>query len=274
MIDVFIIVLGTLLNAVFIFGGFWQSQGVYKEGDNYCSEKCDKAEIPKTFWNKAIHDPIALFTLGILFFNGLLVYVTFRLVHSTNQLWESGERTFEASQRAFVYIDGFNYELTTAADAKVVDIDSLEERYKKCPELCIARFAVQPRLRNSGNTPTRNMIVKLGWRGPFGDIPPDYTKIICENKLFIGPQAIEPVGNMVEIPPARGIVDWEMKPCLGAEPIIFFWGRADYEDMFGTPHFVEWCHTLRFERHKASKEMSASFIQWGEHNRTDEDNPA
>ena len=52
--------------------------------------------------------------------------------------------------------------------------------------------------------------------------------------------------------------------------MIFIYGRADYDDVFGHHHFVQWCYTLRFERHQGEK-VRASFIQWGEYNRTDED---
>ena len=50
---------------------------------------------------------------------------------------------------------------------------------------------------------------------------------------------------------------------------MFVWGRADYEDVYGTPHFVQWCYNVRFERHTVEK-LRAHFIQWGEYNRSDE----
>ena len=38
---------------------------------------------------------------------------TFTLWVATDQLAKSGQRIFEATERAFVFLDGFNYELTT-----------------------------------------------------------------------------------------------------------------------------------------------------------------
>jgi hypothetical protein len=73
---------------------------------------------------------------------------------------------------------------------------------------------------------------------------------------------------VIEMPPAGAIVDWSWSS-RGDEPLILIWGRADYDDVFGKHHFVEWCYRLRFERHKGER-MSAGFIQWGEHNRSDE----
>jgi hypothetical protein len=55
---------------------------------------------------------------------------------------------------------------------------------------------------------------------------------------------------------------------VGDEPPVFIWGRADYDDIFGSHHFIEWCYRLRFERHTGER-MSAGFIQWGDYNRSD-----
>jgi hypothetical protein len=38
---------------------------------------------------------------------------TFTLWLASDKLWRSGQATFEASKRAFVFLDGFNFELTT-----------------------------------------------------------------------------------------------------------------------------------------------------------------
>src|SRR5262252_5366838 len=43
---------------------------------------------------------------------------TFTLWVATDQLAKSGQRIFEATERAFVFLDGFDYELTLASDRK------------------------------------------------------------------------------------------------------------------------------------------------------------
>jgi hypothetical protein len=78
----------------------------------------------------------------------------------------------ETTERAFVYLDGFNVELTTAVDGKI-DLAFLPEWYRSDPGLYITRFAVSPRWKNGGNTPTRNMTIQVNWRGPIASIPPD-----------------------------------------------------------------------------------------------------
>ncbi len=76
------IVLGTLLNGAFIFAANSQ----HDKANCQASQENGVTEHPKLFWQRVTQDPIALFTLGILFFNGLLVYVTYRLVISTKVL--------------------------------------------------------------------------------------------------------------------------------------------------------------------------------------------
>lgn len=219
-------------------------------------------------------------------FTIVLAISTIGLWLATIDLYRAGERQLElltrtadiseraliTTERAFVFIDGFDYELSLATDNKSgPDYENLPEWYKSFPELYITRFAIQPRWKNGGNTPTKNMTIRVNWRGPSGEMPP--TKYVYRGEpaipFFLGPQATQP-GEVIVIPPALKLVDWEMNP-VPPEPMILIWGRADYEDVFGRNHFVEWCYRLRFSRPGAATErMRATFIQWREYNRTDE----
>jgi hypothetical protein len=195
---------------------------------------------------------------------------TYTLWRATTEQAHLTREALETTERAFVFLDGFNVELTTAADSKVVELEYLPERYRSDPDLYITRFAVQPRWKNGGNTPTKRMTIQINWRGPPLPLPPDYEYRDGKQPFFLAPRAIEP-SDVIEIPSAMSLVDNEMHPVRAVAPIILIWGRADYEDVFGKTHFVQWCHRLRFERHDGEK-MRAGFIQWGDYNRTDEDN--
>lgn len=196
----------------------------------------------------------------------IIAAFTFTLWRSTDKLWTAGQEIFEAGERAFVFLEGFDIELTTAANAKVIKIDELPERYRSDPDLYISRFAVLPRWKNSGNTPTRKMTIQVNWRGPKGPIPPDYIYGNPPEPFFLAPKTVEP-SALVEMPGAAVLIDWALRPA-GVEPIVFIWGRADFEDVFGKKHFIEWCRRLRFDRHDGKK-LRASFIQWGDYNRSD-----
>jgi len=198
----------------------------------------------------------------------IVAFFTFTLWRSTDKLWKAGRDALEATERAFIFIDGFNYELTTALDAKIEPANLLE-RYRSDPGFYITRFAAQPKWKNIGNTPTKKMTIRVDWRGPLGPVPPDYVYKNPPEPFFLAPKAIEP-SVFIEMPGVQALVDYGMNP-LGDPPLMFIWGRADYEDIFKRPHFIEWCYCVRLDRHDGKK-LRASFIQWGEYNRTDEDN--
>lgn len=198
----------------------------------------------------------------------VIAWFTFTLKQSTDRLWKVGQDDLETTERAFVFIDGFNPEITTAADVKVPNIENLPLRYRDIPGLYLTRFAIQPRWKNSGNTPTRHMKIQTSWRGPPGPIPPNYDYQNIPKPFFLAPKATEASG-FIEMNQAAQLIDWGLNP-IGDPPMFFIWGRADYEDVFNAPHFVEWCYEVRFERHDG-KILRAGFIQWGDYNRTDED---
>src|ERR1700730_6567492 len=72
---------------------------------------------------------------------------TFTLWGSPDRLWKAGKEPLDVTECAFVYLDGFNHELTTASDSKI-EPEKLPERYRDDPELYITRFAVQPKWKN------------------------------------------------------------------------------------------------------------------------------
>jgi hypothetical protein len=193
---------------------------------------------------------------------------TFTLWVATDQLAKSGQRIFEATERAFVLLDGFDYELTTDTKGRISH-NLLPAFYLGKSHLFLTRFAMRPRWRNGGNTPTKKMLVKINWQGPPGPILPTHEyKNDSAEPFFLAPKAVEGT-PFLEMPVARALVDHGMGG-LGLPPRIFIWGRADYEDIFGNPHFIEWCHELRLEAHDGDN-LRAGTTQWGEYNRTDED---
>jgi hypothetical protein len=70
------------------------------------------------------------------------------------------------------------------------------------------------------------------------------------------------------MPGGQALIAWAGNP-IAVAPMMFVWGRADYQDVFGGTHFVEWCYQVRFSRPIRSERLRADFIQWGEYNRTD-----
>lgn len=186
------------------------------------------------------------------------------------------EKALATAERAFVFIDGFNVELSTAADTNAPNRDFtwLPQFYQQEPGLWISRFAAQPRWKNGGNTPTAQLTIQTDWRMFHDGFPPNF-EFPYRNPpaaFFLAPRAIEP-SPYLEMPPVQALIEWA-NTLVGVQPMILIWGRADYRDIFDTQHFVEWCYSLQFSRPIRSQRMAANFIQWGNYNRTDRGNPS
>jgi hypothetical protein len=206
---------------------------------------------------------IASFTIVLATFTIFLWFATTEAAKAGYRAASIAQKALVESERAFVFIDGFNVELTTAADLKEAASD-VPECYRANPDVCIRRFAVIPRWKNSGNTPTKEMKIQTSWSSPTGEMS-DYSYRSPPETFFLGPNAVEP-SRVFEVG-ASAIIGWEFHP-VGDPPLVLIWGRADYKDVFDKIHFTEWCYRLRFERHKGRQSpMTASFVQWGDHNR-------
>jgi hypothetical protein len=253
----------------------------YGPRDDPAAYKCSTKENENySFWEKARCDPVAYFTAWLVGFTGVLSISTIGLWWVTWQgsKQQSGdmraalahaEKALGTAERAFVFLDGFNIELTTALDSDAPDYEWLPQRYRQDPGLYITRFAAQPRWKNGGNTPTEQLTIRVNWIGPTGPIGPEYPYRMQPRPFLLAPKAVEP-SDYIDMPGAQALVDWSSNP-VGDSPIIFIWGRADYRDVFRRPHFIEWCYQLRVSRPIRQERMSAAFIQWGDYNRTDND---
>jgi hypothetical protein len=196
---------------------------------------------------------------------------TLALWISTNRLWVAGKEQHAISNRAFVSLDGFDVEITTAADNKSSAALITDAFYKEHPYLKVTRFAAIPRWKNAGSTPTKRMAIEINYESPAKTIPPSYTYKTKSFPFFIGPNSVER-SEPIEITGTQVFIDNVMNGL--PDPPILIWGRAEYDDVFGGgPHFIEWCYRLRYEAHRGER-LGAHFLQWGEYNRSDEDTKA
>jgi len=170
---------------------------------------------------------------------------------------------FKATERAFVFLDGFDYELTTLLDnPRTPTPNGLDENDRG---LFVTRFAAQPKWRNSGNTPTKQMHIQIDWMHfpdyPGPGFPFAYRKLAIP--FFVAPNSIER-SELIEIGSANVLIN----KGLGSAEQILIWGQTQYRDIFETTHFSHWCYRVRFERH-AGGPLRAHFHRWGIYNETD-----
>ena len=189
----------------------------------------------------------------VAIFTGALAGLTYLLWREAIDARLEQMDAFEASERAFVFLADFRIELTLRADSLERDSPGWAGSH-----LVVYRLAAQPVWRNSGKTGTEAMRIGVG----VGEKVPEDFSAIVDTPFFVPPQA-EDGSTFIEIPHANGEID-VTKETTG----IFVYGRAEYDDVFGNPHWIEWCKELRFERHGTDR-TTASFVQKGRHNRAD-----
>jgi hypothetical protein len=198
---------------------------------------------------------------------GAIAIFTLTLWLVTGQAVRDSTKQHAISNRAAVYIDGFSYELTVAGDAK--DNAIFEHLPPGTdPTLFVTRFAVQPRWKNGGNTPTRRMHIYVDWRAP-GETREIGFYRTASSVFFIGPNAIEP-SEFLELHGLNALIQNGEAGILGPIPPMLIWGRAEYEDVFGQVHFFDWCYRIRPECHRGER-LRVGFVQWGEYNGSDKD---
>lgn len=249
-IPIRLIVFATLINVAFIFGSMRGTEGVNQEGQQQRNveryEHRDQKRQPEGFWTLILNHPVEASTILIALFNALLVYVTYRLVRSTNRLWEAGERQIEIAklsadaakaaadalpilERARLYINISDH--TIMASAQVVS-DPFEVRFF---------------FTNYGKTPA--VIIEISYGSYVARVPQDdivYT--VHPEPLssdFIGSR--EETDVIVYYGRTGLATAFDATKLATGEVNVWFYGKVDYADVFGGQHihrFLRRCVTV------------------------------
>lgn len=229
----------------------------------------------------AYHAPIFLFVdshVGLIHANAGMAAFTVFLVMSTMFLWCAVTRRRKSASRGCVYLDGFDHLLVTLRDYRKVHYDAskvmpIHRLYQQYPQLCVLSFAVIPRWKNAGRTPTKNMTIQVDWAPvvddaepttTWGSSRPKFTYHLPPQPFFVPAGAVEN-SESVDIPLAQQIVtDRLIKLPSMPDLQIVIWGRADYQDVFNKHHFIEWCYQIQFSADSLNA-LRVNFIRWHEY---------
>lgn len=198
--------------------------------------------------------------------------------------YRSQNSIYRDQSRAFVSIDGFNTLLFTRADTEGKGIVEIAEGATIEKNLVPTFFSIQPRWKNSGGTPTRNLITFVGWHAFESSLPVDFEFRFTQlpEQHFLGAHAVE-ASSPLEIPTVhvqreiafkcnlRNILSLNSKEYPKVCPYILVWGCAVYDDVFGAHHSSEWCYRVQFSRTPGERLSASGFTQYGPYNRTDHD---
>jgi hypothetical protein len=187
----------------------------------------------------------AVATVFIASFTIVLAVVTNRQARLTKE-------ALVTTQRAFVFME---------------DIEALfSTKWGTDANPSALNFVMAPRWRNSGDTPSRNLTIRVNWQPFDGELPKDFDFPFTDEpiKTLIGPDANEWSKHI-------RISDSDVSKATDGALQIYIWGRADYEDIFrNTPqHFTQFCYRLRF--HRFGREVKVQFVPYSDYNKSDYD---
>jgi hypothetical protein len=215
-----------------------------------------------------VNDPLPLYLRceGIfldqnsVLFTALFTLVIAAFTVSLARIGRGAERNFTQVERAFVYL----------TEIQISPGEIIEDNMP-------LQFSVQPTWRNSGKTPTKNLLIRANWTTHIGDLPADfpYDYTVAPIAAFLGPGAENK--DAVFWIPGDAIADTRK-----ANTNVFMWMRVDYQDIFrdSRPHFTEFCFRVFMTGTMMSATIEDLFpeVHWnvgrthyGPRNRSDED---
>lgn len=176
---------------------------------------------------------------SVAIFSGLLVFVTWRLVTSTNKLWEAAERQIEVARSA------------AAAASENVDISRLSMvasdrayvHYAGCRWISHRDvndgtffWSIRPQWTNSGNTPTREAHVHIRYELLDERLPADYD-FAPNDQAVQTPATLPPKATIFSA--HYNIKGEDLVAIREGRKHFYVWGIAHYRDVFpGTPNRI------------------------------------
>ncbi|MGH6872967.1 MAG: hypothetical protein ACREHE_15835 [Rhizomicrobium sp.] len=211
---------------------------------------------PAVFW-------VALAELFITALGIILIGLTLKW---TRKAVIDNGRQHALTERANIVPGIFNRELSTGADELSKHLKSAlpPPRTIAQAELDVTYFAVQPVWVNTGSTTTEKMKIRVDWCDD--DERPIGSYRYAWQTFFVAPNSVEP-SEFIEMPGLNALIQNGFAGTVThPAPRRLIWGTAEYNDIFGTKHWLRWCYRIRASRPNPGQGLKISLIQWGDYN--------
>jgi hypothetical protein len=232
--------------AIFAMGMLFSSQYPRQAAQSDSSEKSsqttgNKSE-PKGFWESVATDPVAAFTLGLVFVGAFqvgLFYVQLKLIGETLAPAKEAAEAAKLNADALMAAEGAHLYVIVKGD-NITNIFQLAGRYDNSPGMNDSKMnapALQYVLKNYGKTPAMLLHV---WHGISIQKNPGERRTLVARDV-----ALEIIGVGSESAEATVTYDkpfkfGEARSLVSEETVLCFYGEADYKDTFGAIIHLEW----------------------------------
>jgi hypothetical protein len=188
-------------------------------------------------------------------FTGLLAFVTYRLVTSTNRLWQETRRAATKQeqdtrilQRAYISVEPQGIEPFLDGSDRLV------------PSVSI---------RNAGNLPAAHVSWSIHREISSDPRRVDFKTEVQEGNIVLAPRMLARKGGKHLT--LSELLSVKPTPQQSKEHWIYVWGRVEYHDGFQGNRFIEFCHRYNVSAADQRGKIDAATGRYHEHgNRTDE----
>ena len=116
-----------------------------------------------------------------------------------------------------------------------------------------ADFTIEVVFKNTGKTPAKNAIMRQWWEFvPKGGIPKYAIIPVTTSRALVAPNGeyfsdVTPLRKYFNAVTQEPIGESFLKQFTSGNIVLYIHGRADYDDIFGCPHWTIFCSYLAFE---------------------------
>jgi hypothetical protein len=197
------------------------------------------------FWQKAGDDPVAYFTLWLVGFTGVLAVSTIGLWIVTWRASASQARDMKASIAAAERSAGIARDAMIAGERAFVFTVGLAPFWELDPTTNLYNWRFRPTWKNSGDTPTRRMIMHSECALRTTPLPEgfDFSYPTAYVGTALIPPNTETHGGIAPRSPAPAITPQDILDIQAGRKFLYYWGWAKYFDVFpDTPqHITRFC---------------------------------
>jgi hypothetical protein len=197
------------------------------------------------FWEKTSNDPVAYFTLWLVGFTGVLAVSTIGLWIVTWRASVSQARDMKASIAASEKSVDIARDAMIAGERAFVFTTELIAYWELDPTTNLYNWRFRPKWKNSGDTPTKHMIIFSECVLRTAPLPVgfDFNYPTRDTGTALIPPSTEAAGGVAPRFPAPAITPHDILDVQTGRKILYYWGWAKYFDVFpDTPeHVTRFC---------------------------------
>lgn len=212
------------------------NQQSYKE----CEQKCPQTHLKESLWQRTVTDPIAIYTLFLTLFTGVLVIVSIWQGRSLIRAEKISKSSADAATKSADVAEKALINVESPALYPVIEVAEFAK------SLGWGRGPVKPveiRLKNVGRSPGFPGIIActLFAGGPDESISDMHAGLFPESTLAPGEISMHFIERSIQRHDGAKISDEECASIVAGRQDVYLSGNLSYIDLFGREYWQTFC---------------------------------